>query len=306
MDNGSCTSSERRAPFATEADRAAPPSTIQSSGGKGKAPSVGEGGGYAGVKASRLAEIHEVEGGLPNGGRPIKKRVEGQNAVSDAKLAEETRFFEEGHKVGKRPQPENQKYYQDPKAREKYRYYLSTSGNAEDDRVPGTRRHASQPRVGGEKASVASSVTHSEKQGRPASTCGSYRSDSHTSGGYGRPRSEVSRRSKSSVRSSAASEQSGYSGYSGSGYSGSVVESAVRHNPFEGRRGSACSSKVSQAPSESSRGSSRALSARNLKNHDKVRFNPPARSCASAATSASGWSQMYSENASSLYSESCA
>jgi hypothetical protein len=124
-------------------------------------------------------------------------------------------------------------------------------------------------------------------------------------------------RSRSSVRSSAASEQS---------FSGS------RHNPFKRQQGSVCSSRTSRAPSETSSAqssltqsksayggstvscksrvshessqTSRALSARNLKNHDKVKFKfaPAARSCSSATTSASAWSQMSSENASSLYS----
>eukprot|EP00746_Dinoflagellata_sp_MGD_P164657 gnl/MRDRNA2_/MRDRNA2_93415_c0_seq1.p1 gnl/MRDRNA2_/MRDRNA2_93415_c0~~gnl/MRDRNA2_/MRDRNA2_93415_c0_seq1.p1 ORF type:complete len:336 (+),score=53.43 gnl/MRDRNA2_/MRDRNA2_93415_c0_seq1:82-1089(+) len=305
LDSGSCTSSGR-APFATEADRAVPPSPPQTSGGKGKAPVLGEGGGYAGVNASRLAQIHDQVGDLPDGGRVIKKRIDGTNAVSDARAAEDTRFFQEGHKVGRRQQPENQKYYVDPKVREKYRYYIANSGDGESDRIPGTKRHASQPKAGArdiQKPALANDVPsgHAGTPNRPASACG----------GYGQPRSETSRRSKSSVASSAVSEQSF------SGYSGSIVESAASHNPFGRRKNSVCSSRSSQAPSETSyrtsraasdtsRRSSRTDSTRNTQHRDKVKFNPPPRSCSSVATSASGWSQMSSENASSLYSGSFA
>merc|ERR1712224_44452 len=151
---------------------------------------------------------------------------------------------------GRRQQPENQKYYTDPKVREKYRYYITNSGDAEHDRIPGTKRHASQPRTGvrdGEKQAFANDVQsgHAGMLGKPASACG---------GGYGQPRSETSRRSKSSVKSSAVSERSF------SGYSGSVVESAARNNPFGRRQSSVCSSGSSRAPSQSSYAASHAPS----------------------------------------------
>jgi len=295
----SSSESSGRVPFATEADRSSPQPANLPSGGKGKAPSFGE-GEYAGVKASRLAEMRVV-GDLQTNGR-IKQPVEGNHAVSDAKAAEVSRFFQPEHAVGRRSKPANQTYYTDPKAREKYRYYISSSGNGADvGRIPGTKRHASCPRTARANDAAATDppgtnhAANADSHHRPASSCGSDLSQgSAASVPYGRPRSGTSVRSRSSVKSSAAS------GRSCSSYGGSTVEQ---------RQGSVYSSRTSQVQSQSSRGSSQtscALSARNLKSRDRVKFVPPPRSSSSATTSASGWSQMSSENSSSLYSRSSA
>lgn len=303
-------SSVGRTPFATEADRSSPPPQNQSSGGKGKAPSSID-GGYAGVKASRLAEIRETDN-LPSA--PQKQRVDCKNSVSDARAAEDSRFFQAEHKVGRKMQQGDQKYYTDPKACEQYRYYIANTKDGIDGcKIPGTKRH-SKPQVQEMEAAKPPYYTEDKAhfQGphrRPASSCGSDMSQgSATSGLHGRPRSAtsvrsksgVSMRSRSSVRSSAASERS-YGGYSSS-----AIEPVPRNNPFQQRQGSICDSRTSEVSSEISCRSSqtsRALSAHNLKRYSRGKDAPSARPCSSAATSASGWSQMSSQVASSLRSD---
>lgn len=292
-------SSVQRPPFAIEEDRSAPPPSNVSSGGKGRPSTTQEfaEGGYAGVRQNRINEIREVKT------LPKKQHIDPKISVSDQMAAEDVRFFESQHKVGRLHQPDAPKFSTDPRIREQYRYYIAASG---DTRVPGIKRHASCPRVGPRPASSAcesdaqkptSSCGHEVSRGgspppRPASSCGD------VSKGSGARKSGTSVRSRSSVgRSSATSEQS-YGGYSGS-----VLEPAAHRNPFQRKQRSDCSSQTSRTPTESTVSRSKELSARNLRNHDKVKFAPPARSHTSATTSASGWSKISSENSSDLYSQ---
>jgi len=291
-----------RPPFAIEADRLSPQSTNHPSGGKGKALLLGE-EGYAGVKAVRLAEIREVDR-LPTGRQKQRGESDG-NAVSDVRAAEDLRFFQTEHKVGRRTQPQDQKYSTDPKVREQYRYYIASSGDCSDGCViPGTKRHASCPPARRKEEPTQppymNDGSNADNNHKPSSTCGSHVSQrsSAASEAVRRPRSSTSTRSRSSGRSSAVSVRSS------SGYSG-IAKPAQRQNPFERGQASICSSRTSTTRSENYHGCSEtlsAVSAQNLRNRDKFKYAPSARSRSTTTTSASGWSQVSSESSSGLFS----